>query len=136
MIFTAQPETLDQLWPHALPHLKRFSEETLLINPDQIYESVKNLERQMWMFERDGNVVLVVITEIWNAVAGPICTIKIASGTTGPEALRDMCDEIEKWARGNGCVGIEICGRKGWSRVLEGFRQTGVILEKDLRQVH
>jgi hypothetical protein len=136
VIFTAQPETLDRYWPHALPHLKRFSEETLLLNTEKIYESVKTNEKQLWMAERDGEVVLVVVTEVWTAENGQICTIRIGSGTAGHELLRTMCDEIEAWARGIGCVGMEICGRKGWSRVLDGFRQTGVILEKDLRQVH
>lgn len=136
MIFTAQPETLDQLWPHALPHLKRFSEETLLLNTEQIYEALKTNNKQLWMAERDGQVVLVVVTEVKAVDAGSICTIRIGSGTAGHELLRAMCDEIEAWARGIGCVGMEICGRKGWSRVLDGFRQTGVILEKDLRQVH
>lgn len=136
MIFTAQPETLDALWPHALPHLRRFSEETLLINVDELYDKLKTNDRQLWLIETKGEVTLVVVTEIWQAQAGPVCTIKIASGSAGKEALRAICDEIEKWARGAGCVGIEICGRKGWERVLDGFNQTGVILEKDLRQVH
>ena len=135
MIFTVQPETLDQFWPQALPHLERFSRETLLVNTLDIYQRVKQSHEQLWMLERDGEVVLVVITEI-TAGAGPICRIRIGSGTAGHEALRDMCDEIERWAVRIGCVGMEICGRKGWQKVLEGFNQTGVILEKDLRQVH
>jgi hypothetical protein len=135
-IFTANPETLDFLWPHALPHLKRFSEETLLINTDDLYEKLKTNDRQMWLIEREGKVVLVVVTEIWAGDSGPVCMIKIASGTAGHEALREICDEIEGWARGMGCAGMEISGRKGWLKVLDGFKQTGVILEKDLRKVH
>lgn len=136
MIFTAHPDTLEELWPHALPHLKRFSKETLLLNTEEIYEAVKTNDKQLWMAERGGEVVLVVVTEVWTAESGRICTIRIGSGTAGHEVLRSMCDEIEAWARSIGCVGMEICGRKGWSRVLDGFQQTGVILEKDLRQVH
>lgn len=136
MIFTAHPETLSELWPHALPHLKRFAEETLLIDPDQLYKDILENQKQLWMFEDDGKVILAVVTEIWRSQLGQICTIKIAAGTCGHDVLRGVCDEIEKWARNEGCVGIEICGRKGWSRVLDGFKQTGVILEKDLRKVH
>jgi hypothetical protein len=136
VIFAAHPDTLDVLWPHALPYLKRFSEETLLVNVDELYEKLKTNDRQLWMVEREGKVVLVVVTEVWAASQGPVCTIKIASGDCGKQSLLEIYDEIEAWARGLGCVGVEICGRKGWSRLLEGFRQTGVILEKDLRQVH
>lgn len=136
MIFTAQPETLPIIWPHALPHIQRFSEGTLLIDPDELYKEILENQKQLWLFENEGEVVLAVITEVWKAALGNICTIKIAAGTCGHEVLRNMCDEIENWARNSGCVGIEICGRKGWSRVLDGFQQTGVILEKDLRQVH
>lgn len=136
MIFTAHPKTLSELWPHALPHLKRFAEETLLIDPEQLYKDILENQKQLWMFEDDGKVILAVVTEIWRAQLGQICTIKIAAGTCGHDVLRGVCDEIENWARNEGCVGIEICGRKGWSRVLDGFKQTGVILEKDLRKVH
>lgn len=136
MIFTAQSDTLPFLWPHALPHIQRFAEETLLIDPDELYREILENQKQLWLFEDDGKVVLAVVTEIWKSAAGQICTIKIAAGTCGHEVLRNMSEEIEIWARNEGCVGIEICGRKGWSRVLDGFKQTGVILEKDLRQVH
>lgn len=136
MIFTAQSDTLPFLWPHALPHIQRFAEETLLIDPDQLYAEILENQKQLWLFEDEGKVVLAVVTEIWKAQLGQVCTIKIAAGTCGHEVLRNVCDEIESWARSSGCVGIEICGRKGWSRVLDGFKQTGVILEKDLRQVH
>lgn len=136
MIFTVHPETLDQLWPHALPHLKRFSEETLLIDTESIYQSLKTNDRQMWMLAKEGEVVLVVVTEVRSGDHGTICTIRIGAGTAGHESLRTIFGEIEGWARKLGCVAIEICGRKGWSRVLDGFKQTGVILEKDLRQVH
>jgi len=43
--------------------------------------------------------------------------------------------EIEKWARAVKCVSIGINGRKGWLRVLPGFKQTAVVIEKDLRDV-
>lgn len=136
MIFTAQPETLDQLWPLALPHLERFSEGTLLINTQCIYEQLKKNEKQLWLFEDGGVVTLVVVTEVWPSMKGPVCTIKIASGHAGHQPLLDICGEIERWASDIGCIGIEIVGRKGWSRLLDGFKQTGVVLEKDLRQVH
>jgi hypothetical protein len=135
VIFTASPETLDRLWPLVLPHLERFSRETLLVNTADLYTRIKDSHEQLWLLERDGDVVLVVVTEV-TVAASPICRIRVGAGTAGHEALRDMCDEIERWAVRMGCVGMEICGRKGWLKVLDGFTQTGVILEKDLRQVH
>jgi hypothetical protein len=50
--------------------------------------------------------------------------------------LREALEEIERWAMSINCVAMEIRGRKGWVRALPEFKQTGVLLEKDLRRMH
>ena len=39
---------------------------------------------------------------------------------------------IEAYARREGCVCTGITGRKGWLRVLDGYRQKHLIMDKDL----
>jgi hypothetical protein len=136
MIFTAQFDTLEQLWLHAKPHIERFSSETMLISPDDMYRDISTGDKQLWMTEAEGIVNAVVITQIYPTQKGSICCVWAACGNSGIESLVKVLGEIEKWARSIDCVALEIRGRKGWSRVLPQFKQTGVLLEKDLRQVH
>lgn len=136
MIFTAQAETLPELWIHAKPHIERFSAETLLISADDMYRDILTGNKQLWMTEGDGRVQAVVITQIYPTMKGPICCVWAACGESGIEKLLDVLAEIEKWAISLDCVAIEIRGRKGWRRVLPEFEQTGILLEKNLRKVH
>jgi hypothetical protein len=135
-IFTATPESVDSLWSLALPHIERFAQETQLIHPADILEDIKTGAKQLWMMSDEGYVTLVVVTEVFDTAGGQVCTMRIACGSAEKDQLRNICAEIEIWAREIGCVAVEIWGRKGWSRVLEGFKESGVILEKDLRKVH
>lgn len=136
MIFTAQAETLPELWPHARPHIERFSAETQLISADDLYRDISTGHKQLWMTEADGVVRAVVVTQVYPTLKGPICCVWAACGDSGIESLLAVLAEIEKWARSMNCVALEIRGRKGWKRVLPEFEQTGILLEKNLMRVH
>ena len=41
-------------------------------------------------------------------------------------------ENIEMYARLEGCAAVRLSGRKGWKRVLRGYREPWVMLEKDL----
>lgn len=48
---------------------------------------------------------------------------------------RDMIvSTLTRWARGNGCDGIEIIGRRGWAKALEplGFKVSSTIMESEV----
>ena len=44
-----------------------------------------------------------------------------------------LLEGIENYAKAEGCRNVRIFGRKGWHRVLDGYRQTYAILDKGLR---
>lgn len=48
------------------------------------------------------------------------------------DECRTMQGWVEDWARAMGCERFEIIGRRGWLRALEGFRESQVVLTKDL----
>jgi hypothetical protein len=43
-----------------------------------------------------------------------------------------LLEGIESYARASGCAAVRIMGRRGWARVLDGYRTKRIILEKDL----
>lgn len=136
MIFTAQPDTIERLWDHALPHIERFTSETMLASPEDIRRDVIAGSKQLWLVEQSGHVVAVAITTIYGTMRGPICCIWAAAGTIGLAGIAEVMPDIEAWAIQVGCVAMEVRGRKGWAKVLDGFEPTGVLLEKNLGSVH
>jgi hypothetical protein len=43
-----------------------------------------------------------------------------------------LFERIEQYAKDEGCSAIRLYGRKGWERVLDGYKVEHVILEKAL----
>jgi hypothetical protein len=62
---------------------------------------------------------------------GRVCVITACEGKNMTRWL-PLIDGIEAYAKAEGCLCVRIFGRKGWLRVLEGYRQAHVIIEKDL----
>jgi hypothetical protein len=135
-LFTANSDTLETLWPYAERHIRKVVEQTMIRSVEDIYHDLANGEKQLWLCEQHGVVSGIVITEIYATQRGNICCIWAASGDVGVEMLSPLFTQIEQWARSVECVALEIKGRRGWKRVLPGFKETAICLEKDLRQVH
>lgn len=41
-------------------------------------------------------------------------------------------EELEEWARAEGCASIEITGRRGWRRVFKDYDEVACVLRKEL----
>jgi hypothetical protein len=136
VIFAANPNTLGQLWPHALPHLERFAEETGLVSPDDLYKDIHTHAKQLWMVSQDGDVTAAIVTQIFVTLRGKTCCVYAACGNSGIPALLDALTHIEKWAMEIGCITMEVRGRRGWKRALPEYKETGVTLEKQISHLH
>ena len=132
-IFTGQVHTLDHVWPHVVPHVSRFCETPQLTTPERIRSDIESGIKQLWAASSDGSVVGVLVTEVYESGRGNVCCIWAACGSVGTAELRPVFAHVETWAREIGCTVLEVRGRRGWKRVLPDFIETGVLLEKDLR---
>ena len=70
-----------------------------------------------------------IITEIVDYPQKAMCRIWLAGGDL--DELMDAEKYIAYWAKTHGCAGMEIVGRRGWSRQLKDYRQSAVVLMKD-----
>ena len=74
-----------------------------------------------------------ILTQIHVYPRRKVLCIYLAGGHL--DELRGMLPHVLTWARGLGCSSAFIAGRPGWARTFlrnEGWRQTQVILERDL----
>jgi hypothetical protein len=69
------------------------------------------------------------VTEIVTYDRAKVCRVWLAGGNL--RTIVAAQPEVEAWARGIGCTGMEIIGRPGWERAL-GYRNTAVVLAKEL----
>lgn len=70
-----------------------------------------------------------IITEIVDYPQKTMCRIWLAGGKL--EELMEAEKMVTQWAKEQGCDGMEIVGRKGWSRTLSDYRESSVVLTKD-----
>lgn len=89
----------------------------------------------LWLaMEREEDTVRVLAatsTSLQCTDDGKVCGITACAGEEMPRWL-NLIDRIEEFARSEGCGRVRICGRKGWRRVLDGYRKRYVILDKEL----
>jgi hypothetical protein len=128
-LFCLGSEQIDSLWDEYAEHIFRL-ERLGHLSADEIREELRLAKRQLWGIQVDGRVVGIAITRI----GGMTCEVFAAAGTqTERGQIQQLYERIEQWARQKGCARMRVVGRRGWQRVLTGFRQSkDVILEKEL----
>lgn len=132
-VFTIPSHMVDDYWPALEPHLERFERETQTTTAENLRVELLGATMQCWGLKTGNDIDGVVLTQVYRTARGDICCIYAAAGTEQIKGdIKKLFAEIEKFARELGCVALEIIGRKGWQRVLPGFKQTAVKLEKPL----
>jgi hypothetical protein len=131
------PEAIDQVWPLIAARI----EEACLTSRGKetafdVRREVRYGERQIWVvWDGEGKDVLaVVVTQLINHPRKRTCRILICVGEER-ERWQHHISIIENWAKENGCRGMELFARPGWSRVLKhyGYDTTHHLVEKDLQ---
>ena len=73
-----------------------------------------------------------IVTEIVDYPQKAMCRIWLAGGDDLDELMQAEV-AISEWAKTQGCDGMEIIGRRGWSRKLKDYHQSAVVLIKDFK---
>ena len=85
----------------------------------------------LWVVHDGDGIASVIITQLSKGENGVVCTIVACGGKSVLHDIRLLAG-IEKYARAEGCRAMRIIGRKGWARALDEYKQTCVVLEKEL----
>lgn len=128
---------VDQVWPLIEDRI----EEACLTSRGKekafdIRRSARYGEKQIWVvWDADAKDVLaMVVTELVVYPRKKVCHIQICVGDQR-ERWQHHISIIENWARENGCRGMSLVARPGWSRILKqyGYDTTHHLVEKDLQ---
>lgn len=120
------PEQIFDFWPHARELIKAAIDATNLSDFSDLESDVLEGKQLLWL-AWSGHIEAAATTHLSRGV----CTLTACSGHQRERWL-PLFDRIEKYAKDEGCSAMRLYGRRGWERVLDGYRVEHVILEKAL----
>lgn len=131
------PEQIAVVWPCVASLLRRAIQRTGLSVFTDIERDILAGRSLVWLAlrEEDGRASIdaAAATRLELTEVGKVCVITACEGAHMRRWL-PLLDGIENYARAEGCRAVRIFGRKGWQRVLDGYRQTHMILDKGLNE--
>lgn len=124
------PDIVHLVWPKVSGWLRDAMRRGGLGSFEVLENSVLSGGALLWVF-MDGQIKSATVTQVGVGEGGKVCEI-LACG--GADVLSDLqfIGKIETYARNEGCRAVRIMGRRGWVRALKEYKQTRVVLEKEL----
>lgn len=125
------PEEVYKIWPGKVHDLidAGFAAADVPMPPD-IAEQLKYGTRLLWLvLTSESQIVAAMMTQIFDLRSGRICKMMECGGTRLAE-WEKFRDQIEQYAKVEGCDRVRVEGRPGWAHVLDDYRLMSVVLEK------
>ena len=112
-----------------------------LTDSNFVLETAKQNKFQIWvLWDKTQKKAVekyfgVVVTEIITKKLGKVCHIYIMTGRQRHK-WQYLISEIEKFAKKENCLNMELIARPGWKKVLSkfGYKPTHIVLEKEIKQ--
>ncbi len=120
-----------QVWPSVRDMIKLSIETTNLSDFDAVERDVLQGRSLLWLAWDGLHIMAAATTELVLAQERKTCVVVACAGR-GMETWLPLLSRIEDYAQAEGCVSMRIIGRRGWSRVLDGYRERFAIMEKTL----
>ena len=125
------PKRVHEIWPHVGHLLKTACRRTELNAFADIEADILSGRSLLWLAWNGRAIEAAAATILINSDIGRVCIITVCGGR-GMTRWLPLLDEIEAYAKREDCARVRIFGRKGWLRVLDGYTQKHVIMDKDL----
>jgi hypothetical protein len=90
-----------------------------------VFSAVASMDAQLWVDTKSA-----AVTRIEEYPRTRACRIWLAGGDL--DELQDVEREIVDWAKTIGCSGVEIYGRRGWLKALEGYDEGATVMYKEI----
>jgi hypothetical protein len=125
-LLCVNPADVQTVWPLARDMICTAIERTKLSDFADIEKDVLSGDQLLWLAISD-RIEAAATTHL----SRNVCTLTACSGHQRERWL-PLFAQIEKYAKDEGCKTMRIYGRRGWERVLDGYKSEHVILEKSL----
>lgn len=130
-LICVDPAQVGHFWPWVQEYLFSAIRATNLSHTQSIAEAVLSGRSLLWIAWNGEKIIGAGSTELMSTDKDKICIITAWGGVDLPEWVH-LVQRVEEYAKAEGCNAVRVFGREGWIRVLDGYRKTAVVLEKDL----
>lgn len=124
------PKQIGYFWPHVEPLLRQAIQNVGLSDFDDIAAEILNGDALVWI-AFNGSIKAAASTVLQKIGPEKVCVLTACGGNDMHDWL-PLLAKIEAYAKAEGCKAMRIFGRAGWQRVLDGYEQSAVVLEKAL----
>lgn len=131
-LFGVQAAEVERVWGIVSPDIERalrFADGKYQI--EDVKDALSRRDMQLWVAAEGGEALSVAVTEIVNYPRKRVCVVMFCGGREFKRWLHHI-EEIERWAKGAGCDMVEICGRRGWRRVLPRYNSKLEVLAREI----
>lgn len=125
------PGHLATVWPNVSHFVRSGVERCDFSDFCSIERDVLSSNALLWVAYDGQEIAGALVTQITQTEQRKICTL-IAGGGKDRKRWLPLLEQIEQYAKAEGCSASRIVGREGWAAVLPDYRQRCVVLEKDL----
>jgi len=130
-LICVDPQRVHEVWPRVAHLINGAVHRTGLSHTADIEYDTLHGDGLLWL-ACDGETVMAAATTVLAETDTAKVCVLTACGGAGRAAWLPLLAQIEAYARAEGCAALRIYGRKGWARVLTGYRVEHVILRKEL----
>lgn len=119
-----------KVWPLVEPMVKRVTDRDRgRSSPETLRKLIEEEKAVLWA--HDG-LDLVWITSIEKHLTGKKSCLVIACAGEGLDTCKEEIERVAEYAKFMGCDQLQIYGREGWLKALDGFEKDITILTREL----
>ncbi len=130
-LICVDPKRVHEVWEKAEPMLRAAILRTGLSSWQDIEYDILYGDALLWLVMDGERIDAAGSTSLQDVDAGRVCVITACGGSNLSNWL-PLLSKIEQYARDEKCLCVRIYGRKGWSRALDGYHESNVVLDKEL----
>ena len=133
-LVSVHPGLVHEIWPHVSSLLRAACRRTRLNAFADIEADILAGRSLLWVAWNGRAIRAAAATILIDTECGKVCIITVCGGNDMKRWL-PLIGQIESYADREGCARIRIFGRKGWLRVLDGYKQRHVIMDKEIERI-
>lgn len=132
MLYGIAAHLVDEVWEDVRPWIEAACATSRgKFDANDIRIGLLERNDQLWIW-RTETAFAVGVTRILIYPKQKVCSIRIATGRNRHEWQKACVQQLEAWAKSQGCDAMELQARPGWEKALPDYDKTHVYLEKAL----
>ncbi|KVU10659.1 hypothetical protein WK62_05185 [Burkholderia ubonensis] len=132
MLYGIPAASIPEVWGEVCPWIAAACRTSRgKFDENDILRGLLDRDDQLWIWKTP-TAFAVGVTRLVHYPKQMVCTVRIVTGRNRREWEQQCVEQIEAWAKAQGCHAMELQARPGWEKVLAGYDKTHVYLEKQL----